>query len=178
MTRHCTRCDAEVEDTGGYCLLGHPLRFNMETASLDDLKKEVEAAFTSAQDEVRDGFSPLLDDVEAAPVSAREPEPAYAAAVATMPARYAAPPAPQAQAMAPMAAPAPAPMQPQRMAPPPPPTRKVSKFETLWDNMEGGKELDRQDPINAFAPPPRMDWGPERSERKARGLRRLRASNA
>lgn len=176
MTRHCTRCDAEVEDTGGYCLLGHPLRFNMETASLDDLKKEVEAAFTSAQDEVRDGFSPLLEQVESIP-AAREPEPAYAAAVATMPARYAAPPQPQ--QMATVAAPsAPAPAAQRTAPPPPPPSREVTKFETLWDNMEGGKELDRQDPINAFAPPPRMDWGPERSERKARGLRRLRASNA
>ena len=170
MTRHCTRCEAEVEDTGGYCLLGHPLRREMETASLADLKHEVNAAFESAQEEAREAFTPLLDQVEAAPAPP-QPEPAYAAAVATMPARYAppmeaAPPAPTAARRPTGSAP-----------PPPPPKRQQTKFGTLWEDMEGGA-LDRRDPINAFAPPPSMDWGPERSQRKSRGLRRLRPTNA
>ena len=173
MTRHCNRCDAEVEDTGGYCLLGHPLRLSMDTASLADLKDEVNAAFESAQEEAREAFTPLLEQVETAPAAALAPEPAFAAAVATMPARYAAPvmePAPT----TPVAV-----REPRRSTPPPPPPpqREKTKFEALWEGMEGGA-LDRQDPINAFAPPPSMDWGPERTQRKSRGLRRLRASNA
>ena len=171
MTRHCTRCDAEVEDTGGYCLLGHPLRLSMETASLADLRDEVNAAFESAEEEVRDALNPLLEQVETAPIAAAAPEAVLAAAVATMPARYAAPPMD-----ATVAPPAPRPAT-RTAPPPPPPQRTKTKFETLWEGMEGGT-LDRQDPINAFAPPPRMDWGPERSDRKSRGLRRLRPSNA
>jgi hypothetical protein len=81
MTRHCTRCNAEVEDAGGYCLLGHPLRLNMETSSLDELKREVEAAFESAQDEVRDTLTPLLEQVEATTV------PSQAADTASSPAQ-------------------------------------------------------------------------------------------
>lgn len=178
MTRHCTRCDAEVEERAGYCLLGHPLRLNMETASLADLKAEVEAAFESAQDEVRDAMNPLLEQMETAPVAARQPEPAMAAAIATLPARYAAPPVEQFAPPTPTAPPAPAAFQEPRTTPPPPPQRPKTKFEALWEGMEGDGPLDRQDPINAFAPPPRMDWGPERSERKGRKLRRLRPTSA
>ena len=173
MTRHCTRCDAEVEDTGGYCLLGHPLRLNMETSSMDDLKAEVEAAFETAQDEVRQSLSPLI---EKAQVASPRPEPVMASAVATMPAPVAAPAAP--------APPAPAThtritqVSKRTAPPPPPPQRPKTGIEDLWGNMEGGKPLDRQDPINAFAPPPSMDWGPERSSRKVRGLRRLRQASA
>jgi hypothetical protein len=177
MTRHCTRCNAEVEDAGGYCLLGHPLRLNMETSSLDELKREVEAAFESAQDEVRDTLTPLLEQVEATTVPQHEAQAVMAAAVATMPARYAAPAIEQVTAPAEPASTVSA--RPRRQTPPPPPPKAPkTKFEALWEGMEGGKPLDQSDPINAFAPPPRMDWGPQRSGRKGRGLRRLRPSNA
>jgi hypothetical protein len=166
MTRHCTRCDAEVEDTGGYCLLGHPLRLNMETTSLADLKAEVEAAFESAQDEVRDTLSPLLEQVEATPPKTYE--------TTSQPLMAAVAVAPSLEVGAPAAV-----EQPTRPTPPPPPPKRPkSKFEALWEGMEGGKPLDRQDPINAFAPPPRMDWGPERTPRKGRSLRRLRPTSA
>jgi hypothetical protein len=173
----------------------------METSSLDDLKREVEAAFEEAQDEVRDSLSPLLDQIQAhEPQQEPEAEQVLAAAVATIPARYAAPDvaelapqqvATQVRQLAPPAPPAPTqatftevpprrvPEQPKRHVPPPPPARRPqSNFEALWEGMEGGKPLDQSDPINAFAPPPRMDWGPQRSERKGRGLRRLRPTNA
>lgn len=180
MTRHCKKCNADVEDTGGYCLLGHPLRLNMETASLDDLRKEIDEVFGSAQDDVREALSPLIEQVESAPaaVAQPQPEPAMAAAVATMPARYAAPPV---QPVSPPVTPS-APPAAQRVAPPPPPPkRQQTQFESLWEsfeNQETPAPLDSGDPINAFAPPPRMDWGPERSSKKGRGLRRLRVSNA
>jgi hypothetical protein len=197
MTRHCTRCDAEVEDTGGYCLLGHPLRHTMETASLDDLRQEVEAAFESAADDVREALTPLIEQVENTP----EPEPVYAAAVAAVPARYAPPAEPAGLARyAPPAEPAgvaryappsapvavlqyappaqPAVESKRPVPPPPPPQASQSKFKSLWEGMDSQAPLDRSDPINAFAPPPRMDWGPERSRGKGRGLRRLGFSNA
>ena len=173
MTRHCMSCDADVEDAGGYCLLGHPLRLNMETSSMADLKAEVEAAFETAQDEVRESLSPLIQQVEA---YVPEQEHVMASAVATMAAPVAPPAAPAPQAPA---AHAPMTQVSKRTAPPPPPPqRPKTGLEDLWGNMEGGKPLDRQDPINAFAPPPRMDWGPERASRKGRGLRRLRQANA
>jgi hypothetical protein len=168
MTRHCTKCDAEVADTGGYCLLGHPLRGSMETASLADLKDEVDAAFAEAEEEVRDALAPLIEQVEAvAPKAAPEP---VLAAVATAPASYV-PTEPKAPA-------APAAFhEPTRPTPPPPPQRPASRVETLWDGMDVVKPLDRNDPINDFAPPPRMDWGPK-GRGKGRSLRRLRASQA
>ena len=103
----------------------------------------------------------------------------------SVPARYNTPlvrqPAPQA-APAPVqhAAAQPAAVQPARRPspPPPPPKKPQTKFEALWDDLEGGKPLDQRDPINNFAPPPRMDWGPEKLSRKGRGLRRLRPTSA
>ena len=139
---------------------------------MDDLKAEVEAAFETAQDEVRETLSPLIEQVEAA---VPQPEPVMAA-VATMPTQIAPPAPPVTQAPAPQTR---ITHVSKRMSPPPPPPqRPKTNLEDLWGDMEGGKALDRQDPINAFAPPPRMDWGPERASRKGRGLRRLRPTNA
>lgn len=160
MTRHCTRCGTDVEDAGGFCLLGHPLRESLETASLADLKDEVEAAFASAQDEVRNSLTPLIEQVEA--VAPRRPESELATVGA---------PAPAAETAAFVG--------PERSTPPPPPpSRPQSKVGQLWAGMDETRPLDRDDPINAFAPPPRMDWGPQRSKGRGRSLRRLRASNA
>jgi hypothetical protein len=167
MTRHCTKCDAEVEDTGGYCLLGHPLRHNMETSSLTELKDEVEAAFAGAEVEMRDALAPLIEQVEAIVPSA--PEPVFAAVAAPVVQS----PSEPAMSSAPAAFQAPSRPTP----PPPPPQRPTGKYETLWDGMDEVKPLDRNDPINNFAPPPRMDWGP-RGRGKGRSLRRLRASQA
>lgn len=47
--RHCPRCRTEVEDVGGYCLLGHPLRLAAPTDSLATLRAEVDKAFADVE---------------------------------------------------------------------------------------------------------------------------------
>jgi hypothetical protein len=51
--------------------------------------------------------------------------------------------------------------------PPPPPEEAEpvvgeGRFGRLWRAQGGGGVLDNSDPITAFAPYPRMDWGPDR----------------
>ena len=57
--------------------------------------------------------------------------------------------------------------------PPPPhsdaPVEGEGRFGRLWRAQGGGTALDNSDPITAFAPYPRMDWGPDRFY----GFRRL-----
>jgi hypothetical protein len=113
-TRYCPSCRAEVEDTGGFCLLGHNLTLEAPTSSLSELRAEVDRVFEEAQVEV------------AAAMSAPPPPP----------------PAETVRAAVSGASPAPS------------PPRRV--FEGL-----GTEPARPQDPISAFAPPPRMDWGPE-----------------
>ena len=50
--RFCSHCNAEVEDTGGYCLLGHSLRSSAPTDSLTALRAEVNQAFEEARAQV------------------------------------------------------------------------------------------------------------------------------
>lgn len=50
--RFCPRCNAEVEDTGGYCLLGHSLRVSAPADSLAALRAEVDLAFEEARVQV------------------------------------------------------------------------------------------------------------------------------
>ena len=42
--RFCSRCRADVEDAGGYCLLGHPFPQD-NTDPISDLRAEVDKAF-------------------------------------------------------------------------------------------------------------------------------------
>ena len=48
---------------------------------------------------------------------------------------------------------------PRALTPPPPPPKTGG---VIWQLLEAGAELRAQDPIAAFAPAPRMDWGPSR----------------
>lgn len=57
--------------------------------------------------------------------------------------------------------------------PPPPPGSEApldgfGRFGRLWRAEQSGPAFNASDPITAFAPQPRMDWGPDRFE----GLRR------
>jgi hypothetical protein len=131
--RFCPRCNAHVEDAGGYCLLGHPLVEH--DSSLDHLRAEVDKAFEDARLEVAEAL---------ASVTAPEPE--------LVGAMVGAPP-PPAAATAAGSQPRPRRMPP----PPPPPTRSDEGLAASF-----GAPLAEDDPIAAFAPPPRMDWGPER----------------
>lgn len=48
--RWCTTCGAEVEDVGGYCLLGHSLA--LSPLSLDDVQAEIATAFEAARGKI------------------------------------------------------------------------------------------------------------------------------
>ena len=49
--RFCSRCRADVEDVGGYCLLGHPLPQDA-VDTISDLRAEVDKAFEKIKVEI------------------------------------------------------------------------------------------------------------------------------
>jgi hypothetical protein len=53
-------------------------------------------------------------------------------------------------------------------------SRYVSSVEATWAELEAAPAPAPDDPINTFAPPPRMDWGPQRPSLRSK-LRRGRA---
>lgn len=118
-TRFCATCNSEVEESGGFCLLGHRLSLVAPRDSLSALRAEVDQAFENARAHVVEALAPP-------------------------------PPPPPPASPAPVAAVAPA-------------------HHEMWDGLDTIQEIDAADPINSFAPPPRMDWGPSRT----RLLRRL-----
>lgn len=107
-TRLCRTCGTEVQDAGGYCLLGHSLREAPESGSLSALRAEVDRAFEEAQ--------MVVDQSHGAPASANEV-----------------------------------------LLPPPPPPRS-----DLFARLQIEQSVTDSDPMEGFAPAPRMDWGPER----------------
>lgn len=155
---HCSTCDAEVEAIDGVCLLGHPAG---EPSRLDDLRAEVDRAFEAAAREVAavlTGEIPVVPKAE--PVVRQVTEPlrvdtpvlAETRALTPVPERR-----PQAHVAAPttwQAAP----------VPPPPPSGRLD-VAGMWAKAN---QPGNDDPINAFAPAPRLDWGPEAKK----GLRR------
>ena len=165
--RYCPRCKTDVEDTGGYCLLGHRLALDPPVASIRDLREEIDRAFEEARLEVASVMT--TDDVPTAPMSAV--------------ARPPAPPPPPAQAAD--ATPLAEDHAARKVPPPPPPPRRPpgdsvpSEDEIRSRNASVWKDLDRDvdivgDPIGAFAPPPHMDWGPEKAKLKRKPSRRAR----
>jgi hypothetical protein len=46
--RYCPRCASEVEDVGGFCLLGHPLRLDPLIPSVSHIRDEIDRAFDEA----------------------------------------------------------------------------------------------------------------------------------
>ncbi|MDQ3878706.1 MAG: hypothetical protein M3290_10220 [Actinomycetota bacterium] len=111
-TRFCTTCNSEVEESGGYCLLGHRLAHAAPRDSLSALRAEVDQAFEDARSHLVEALAP---------------------------------------------------------PPPPPPafhvetTRRERAQANMWEGLDVVHEAEAADPINSFAPPPRMDWGPNRS---------------
>lgn len=141
--RFCDTCHAEVEESEGYCLLGHPLRLASVTTSLDDLRTEVDKAFDEASFRVA---TVLVEEGET-------PKGPVAGATVNL----SAPPPP----------------------PPPPPSEDVRRpsYKEMWAALEDDV-AGSGDPIAAFAPPPRMDWGPKRSIGLARLGRSARTKTA
>lgn len=121
---YCIRCDSEVENAGGFCLLGHRLSAAAPPPppppAMDDLAEAVAEVFEEAEAKL----------AALAPEAAQEP--------------------------------------------PPLPSRYASSVERTWAELESAPAPSPDDPINTFAPPPRMDWGPRRSAFRLK-LRRERA---
>ena len=110
----CHQCNANVEDTGGYCLLGHRL-------------------------------SSIAPPPPPAPSSTDETPPATPALHAI----HNPPPAPESVTH-----------------------RSYSDvIDRAWSALEATAMPAADDPINTFAPPPRMDWGPNKGTSRFR-LRR------
>jgi hypothetical protein len=124
--RFCARCAAEVEDVGGFCLLGHPLRLDPLIPSVADWRDEIGRACDEARVET------------AGPTAAAEDRPPRDAA------------------------------QP----PPPPPAESARSGRSVWRSLDDDGAAVSGDPIQAFAPPARMDWGPQRSRFLVRPLGR------
>ena len=123
--RYCRLCDADVEDAGGYCLLGHPLKLDTPIPSVAEMRDEVSRALGEARPE-EEASSEMADASAAEAV-------------------------------------------PEAWTPPPPDVRAK-----VWQPLEDAVP-ESADPITAFAPPPRMDWGPEQSGLRGRNpLRRRR----
>jgi hypothetical protein len=136
--RFCPRCRADVEDVGGFCLLGHRLAAPVEDDPIADLRSEVDKAFEKVQIDIKAALDPLqslaLENElpSAVPATSTEPEPVSEQMLDDM--------------------------------------QVTSK--ALWKPLEDETPLAGNDPIVAFAPSPRMDWGPEKDKGKRRtGLR-------
>jgi hypothetical protein len=120
-----------VEAREGYCLLGHPLRLEAPTATLTELRAEVDRAFEAAQAEI--DATVVVTEVPGQPA--------------------------------------------QITAPPPPAMVPASRFQLVWEQLEAAEPASPSDPITAFAPPPRIDWGPTRGpKRMKRPFGRSRAT--
>ncbi len=120
----CKRCAAEVEDSGGYCLLGH---------RLSALAPPPPPPPPPAMSDLRQAVAEVFEEAHAQVIASEAGE--------SQASRYA------------------------------------SSIERTWAELESAPAPSPNDPINTFAPPPRMDWGPRRSAFRLK-LRRERAEAA
>ncbi|MFN2589024.1 MAG: hypothetical protein ABR613_13025 [Actinomycetota bacterium] len=66
---------------------------------------------------------------------------------------------------------------PEPESPALPASRYASSLDRTWAELESAPPPAADDPINSFAPPPRMDWGPRRAAGRFRFRRdRVEAS--
>ena len=137
-SRFCPTCGAEVTDAGGYCLLGHSLRLQPPVESLAELRSEVDRAFEAARRQlaqvIAEGPGAPAGEHAQAPPATNGGQPVVGSPAVGAPVRRVPPP------------------------PPPPPARR-----DVFSRLEDESPASTSDPITAFAPPARMDWGPERS---------------
>lgn len=160
--RFCQLCEAEVEVSEGSCLLGHAVRLQPTNGSLDELRAEVDKAFSDAQLQVTSLLS------ASAQVPAAVPVPVGSTGVRAVPSLAATPPTAVTAAPGMMN-----PTTPHRVPPPPPPSITMSR-------MAAGLAAETtsragSDPITEFAPAPRMDWGPDKGKGLKRSLLRRRS---
>lgn len=167
--RFCHGCNAEVEFVEGACLLGHQPRAVTPDSPLADLRTEVDRAFVEARLEVEAALR-----IET-PVPAVIGVGVHSAEAATT------------QSLSPFGAPSltadpdldrleqqmPRYLGPPLGPPPPPPPERRDQPQMINSD---GRVPSNADPIAQFAPPPRVDWGPERVS--LFGLGRLLRSRA
>jgi hypothetical protein len=133
--RYCPKCRTDVEDVGGFCLLGHSLKLASVTDSMGDLRAEVDRVFDEVREQVQARIATVTGEIQA--VSAPPPPP---------------PPATEAPVVIEVVEEA-----------------TQTDLDPLWANFDEDLSPDGPDPISAFAPSPRMDWGPEKGRKPKRG---------
>ncbi|MGH2788971.1 MAG: hypothetical protein ACRDJV_13875 [Actinomycetota bacterium] len=150
MTRYCSRCATEVDDRGGYCALGHRLKLDPIDGSIESLRAEIDQVFEAARLEV----SGVVPAQEATAGVAPAPPPAATApqALAAVPSSAATDDIPSEEAL-------------------------TKRARGVWAALEEDVDING-DPIEAFAPPPRMDWGPKRAALRGRLSAHGRPSSA
>lgn len=141
--RFCPKCDSEVEDTGGFCLLGHRLALDPPFASIEELRAEVDRSFDEARAEV----AAVVSGAVTGPARRVAPPPPPPPPAATTP---------PAEVTVPDTA-----VTPETVSYLPP---AAPKADSVWAELDDDIDISN-DPISAFAPAPRMDWGPNRNSR-------------
>ena len=132
--RYCPKCGTDVEDVGGFCLLGHSLKLASVTDSMGDLRAEVDRVFEEVREQVQARIATVTGEIPA--VTAPPPPPPPVEATAAVEAVEEA---------------------------------TQTDLDPLWANFDEDLSPNGQDPIAAFAPSPRMDWGPEKGRKLKRG---------
>ena len=143
--KFCSRCRADVEDVGGYCLLGHPLPQDA-VDPISDLRAEVDKAFEKIKIEIP--VSGMASTFQAAPVPSPEPtvsnlEPATSTFEGYEELRS----------------------SDEHLV-----EEMAQSRRDYWSQLrdEDDSSVQRDDPILSFSPSPRMEWGPEKGRRRKR----------
>lgn len=128
--RYCPRCRADVEDAGGFCLLGHRFAVTEGVDPMADLRAEVDEAFSKVRIQVETAFeSDVASLTDPASIPVLAPSSLYEELKSDD------------HEVA----------QEMRAT-----TRKV------YEELAVDAPVSRTDPIIAFSPSPRADWGPEK----------------
>jgi hypothetical protein len=152
--RFCPTCSSDVEVADGFCLLGHSVRLEAQMdQSLSELRAEVDKAFAEARVVVTTAMGPPPPP----------PPPADAASQASAPSHL----RPAGVPVSPSVLMSRQPAEPDTIAVGPTehsPARAtaVAVAPAAWAPLATEPSLAGTDPIEAFAPPPRIDWGPDR----------------
>lgn len=163
--RSCATCGAPLEAADVVCLLGHRVS-PTPISDIAELRAKVDEAFAAAEAQLRvlTGSAmtkALPDPVDPAPYDLpTPPAPAPQAPyfVPLAPAPPPAAPAPETFPSTPIAPEPPMVSAPPPAPPPPPPPAPV-----LYKPLPVPEDDRLDDPIAAFAPAARLDWGPEKT---------------
>jgi hypothetical protein len=132
--RFCPTCASRLTQVAGLCPLGHSLEPLMRALSVQQLREEVDRAFDRAMQEVAAVMGGWQSKVGGGPALPPPPPPQEAQSDQRL----------------------------HRVPPAPPP---MTSHPSVWEALKPQAaylEPATGDPISAFAPAPRMDWGPQR----------------